>query len=179
MSLKAGRKGVKSSMIDPVTGKVEVEMPKEIDATTVNEVGIRVKPGDNTKIQFKTPTGNWQDFSSGGGADLLWSNPSPGSTSGWQPSGTRINLPPFAGKYNAFIAEIGEWNYNNELPYFLPTAYLIGRDYTVYTFNTRLSQSSRVVYRAVIQDGNYLLVSNNADQGIIIKKLWGVNIKFE
>lgn len=78
MSLKAGRKGVKASQVDPVTGKVVVEMPTEIDATTINEVGIRVNPEDPESIQYKTPNGDWEDFSSGGSeVVLLWNNPNP------------------------------------------------------------------------------------------------------
>lgn len=81
MSLKAGRSGVKKSQLDPISGEVKVEMPTEIDATTINTVGIRVKPGDVTKIQFKTPAGTWQDFSSGGEMTLLWRNST--QTPGW------------------------------------------------------------------------------------------------
>lgn len=73
MSLRAGRAGVIKNSVNPISGKVEVQLPSDIDAKTVNTVGIRVNPDDAEKIQFKTPSGEWQDFSSGGGdATLLW-----------------------------------------------------------------------------------------------------------
>lgn len=78
MSLRAGRSGVKKSQVDPVSGNVKVEMPTEIDATTVNEVGIRVNPDDSDAIQYKTPNGDWRDFSSGGSElELLWEDLNP------------------------------------------------------------------------------------------------------
>lgn len=90
MSLKAGRSGVKKSQVNPISGEVKVDMPTEIDATTINEVGIRVNPEDPEAIQYKTPNGDWSDFSSGGlEAVLLWNDPNP---SNMEFAGRTINV---------------------------------------------------------------------------------------
>lgn len=128
MALKAGRVGVAPTEVDEfghvLGGSGDSYTKEEADSKFATKSNTYTKSGADNKFeskeniggfqfrdndgtaQYKTPSGDWANFSSGGGFNLLWSNPSP--STGMGNTTVELDLTEYEAVMIEFNYDIGE-----------------------------------------------------------------------